>query len=62
MPAINDWDDVMALWITVLMWLFSILLIIETLSILFGNDNENEKENYTWWAERLDKKVLGKGH
>lgn len=62
MPAINDWSDVMALWITVLMLLLAIFLIVVTLSFIFGNDNENEKNNYTWWAERLDKKVLGKGH
>lgn len=42
MPAINDWSDVTALWMTVLMWLLAILLIVATLSFIFGNDNENE--------------------
>ena len=42
MPAINDRNDVLALWMTVLIWAFTIFLIIGIIAFIFGNDNENE--------------------
>jgi hypothetical protein len=45
MPAINDWSDVLALWLTILIVLFAIFLIVGTLAFIFGDDDENEKTN-----------------
>jgi len=42
MPAINDRSDMLAMCLTVLMWAFTIFLIVGTLAFIFGNDDENE--------------------
>lgn len=45
MPAINDRDDVLALSLVVLMWVFVIFLLVGTLAFIFGNDDENDGLN-----------------